>query len=288
MSSKQLMREVLEVLGPQEAKVPLIFDSPHSGTKYPTDFNFQLPKENLRFAEDTHVQEIFEHASEVGAQLLHALFPRSYIDPNRSIKDIDPEMLEGTWPFEVETSEKARIGIGLIWNHVRSKGAIYERKLSVDEVQYRIDHYWKPYHQSLQNQIESTYEKFGFLLHVNLHSMRNKSLSSDPDRGAERPDVVLGNQNNLTCSESLTKQVANLLENLGYEVAVNFPYSGQILISKYSDASINKNSIQIEINRRLYMNENTREKHSGFPLLKNNMKKFIDQLVELIEPMSRS
>ena len=86
------MREVLEVLGPQEAKVPLIFDSPHSGTKYPTDFNFQLPKENLRFAEDTHVQEIFEHASEVGAQLLHALFPRSYIDPNRSIKDIDPEM----------------------------------------------------------------------------------------------------------------------------------------------------------------------------------------------------
>ncbi len=277
-----MIPSVLEIQGPLIAAVPLVFDSPHSGTSYPPDFDCVLAKEQLRFAEDTHVQDLFGHAGEIGAPLLHALFPRSYIDPNRSEWDLDPEIIDGKWPSALSPSSKALLGIGLIWSEVRSKGSIYDRKLSVAEVQNRIENYWRPYHQALGAIIEATHEKFGFVLHVNLHSMRSRGIDTDPDGPFERPDFVVGDRNHTSCSVVLTEQIVGALKDLGYTVAVNFPYSGQVLISRFSAPAANKHSVQIEVNRSLYMDEQTREKHGGYQVLRNNMNCFIENLAGLV------
>ena len=85
------------VVEPRGPFVPLVLDSPHSGTEYPEDFRAAVPLEALRQAEDSFVDELYGGGPLVGATLVAARFPRSYIDPNRSLLDIDATLLEGRW-----------------------------------------------------------------------------------------------------------------------------------------------------------------------------------------------
>src|SRR5712691_6590922 len=91
-------------------EVPLVFDSPHSGTEYPADFAYTCPLDVLRTAEDTHVDDLYGAAPDQGATLLGALFPRSYLDANRNIADIDEALLDAKWPGAVSPGEKTRLG----------------------------------------------------------------------------------------------------------------------------------------------------------------------------------
>jgi N-formylglutamate amidohydrolase len=50
------------------------------------------------------------------------------------------------------------------------------------------------------------------------------------------------------------------------------------LVRVYSDPLQNKNSVQIEVNRKLYMNEETREKIDNFKILKQDLKKLINEI----------
>jgi N-formylglutamate amidohydrolase len=94
--------------------LPLVCDSPHSGTHYPADFRSALPLDLLRQAEDTYVDTLWSAAPEIGATLVAARFPRSYIDPNRALEDLDPDLLDGPWPTPLQPGEKSRLGYGLV------------------------------------------------------------------------------------------------------------------------------------------------------------------------------
>ena len=99
--------DVLRRRDPVVAPLPLVLDSPHSGSDYPADFKHLPPREVVRQAEDSYVDELYAMAPEVGATLVEALFPRSYIDPNRSLADIDPALLSAPWPGPLTPSRKA-------------------------------------------------------------------------------------------------------------------------------------------------------------------------------------
>ena len=129
----------------QEPALPLVCDSPHSGTVYPDDFRPVLPLSELRAAEDTHVEALWAAAPALGATLLEAHFPRSYLDLNRSLDDIDPLLLDGVWPTPLSPGEKTRLGSGLIWRSLRNQ-PVYDRLLPVQEVQQRIERCYRPYH----------------------------------------------------------------------------------------------------------------------------------------------
>src|SRR3954465_14092664 len=102
-------------------RTPLVFDSPHSGTRYPEDFRTTCPLDELRRAEDTHVEKLYAFAPQLGIAWIEALFPRSYLDANRSERDVDVSMLDGEWPEPVETDPtqlgKIRLGKGLLWKN---------------------------------------------------------------------------------------------------------------------------------------------------------------------------
>ena len=51
----------------------------------------------------------------------------------------------------------------------------------------------------------------------------------------------------------------------------NDPYKGMELVSAYSNPAQNKHSLQIEVNRGLYMDEKTRIKTDGFNALKEHL-----------------
>lgn len=107
---------VLTVYAPIGDEVPVVFDSPHSGAEYPQDFGCIVPMNLLRTTEDAFVDELYGEAPAKGASLLAALFPRAYIDPNRSLLDLDADLLADPWPHPLEPGQKTvRLGRGLVW-----------------------------------------------------------------------------------------------------------------------------------------------------------------------------
>src|SRR4051794_2560339 len=122
---------------PVAPEVPLVFDSPHSGTEYPADFNHACPLAALRGAEDLYVEDLFGAAPEHGATLLAALFPRSYIDVTRDLADLDPALLDTPWPAPLSPGEKTKLGIGLIRRFAKPGLPVYDRKLTVAEAEAR-------------------------------------------------------------------------------------------------------------------------------------------------------
>jgi N-formylglutamate deformylase len=160
---------------PEGEALPLVCDSPHSGTVYPADFGVAIPAARLRGGEDTHVDALWEAVPAAGGTLLAATFPRVYIDPNRMPDDIDPAQIDGTWPTALAPGPKTQLGYGLIWSRVDASTPIYDRRLSVAEVQARIDRYYRPYHAALAEAVEGAHQRFGALWHLNLHSMPNNA-----------------------------------------------------------------------------------------------------------------
>jgi N-formylglutamate amidohydrolase len=267
------------VLEPAGRPVPLVLDSPHSGVDYPEDFGAAVPRDLLRQAEDSFVDELFAAAPSLGATLISARFPRSYIDPNRSLLDIDPTLLDAAWPGPAIPSRKTELGVGLIWRVLDSGESIYARKLSVDEVKQRIVRYHQPYQRAVKDALDAAHEHFGAVWHINCHSMPALSgRVSEEGPGKRRADFVLGDRDGTTCAPEFTALVAQTLRDLGYEVKVNDPYKGVELVRAFSDPAVQRHSLQIEVNRRLYMDERTREKTAGFARLKRD----IDRLLEAL------
>ncbi|TCT07341.1 N-formylglutamate amidohydrolase [Paralcaligenes ureilyticus] len=263
--------------------IPLVCDSPHSGVIYPKDFGSCLPASILRSGEDTYVDELWRAIPAVGGSLLAANFPRSYIDPNRELTDIDVNMLAEPWATEVHPTEKTRLGHGLIWRLAR-KQAIYDRKLWVAEVENRIQTFHQPYHAALNQQIEAAYEKFGGVWHLNLHSMPADSyevLEIDSDHPLA--DFVLGDRDGVTCDPALVETIETFLIGRGYAVARNDPFKGVAVIARIGRPAENRHSLQIEVNRKLYMDEDTYEKSPGFGALQKSLTLLSEHLAKFVQ-----
>ncbi|MEO7742149.1 MAG: N-formylglutamate amidohydrolase [Usitatibacter sp.] len=273
------MNTSYDIKQPTGQEVPLVLDSPHSGVEYPADFRPGVAHELLRQSEDSFVDELYDGGPAHGATLISARFPRCYIDPNRSLLDIDTSLLEAAWPGPAIASRKTELGIGLIWRVLDSGQPIYERKLSVDEVKQRIVRYHQPYQRAVKDALDHVYEHFGTVFHLNLHSMPAMSgRISEEGPGKARADFVLGDRDGTTCEPEFTQLVAKVLRDMGYDVRINDPYKGVELVRAFSDPKAGRHSLQIEVNRRLYLDENTREKSPGFARLKADL----DRLVQAV------
>lgn len=268
---------------PQGEPLPLVCDSPHSGTQYPPDFRAAAPMTRCREGEDTHVEALWEAVPAVGGTLLAANFPRVYIDPNRMLDDLDPDLLEGAWPAPLAPSEKSRLGYGLVWRNIDAGTPIYDRKLTVAEVQHRISHYYAPYHAALGQAVEDSYRRFGAVWHLNLHSMPNnayerlKKVSAHP-----LADFVLGDRDGTTCDPDFVALVEGALRERGYTVARNDPYKGVQLIAQIGRPAERRHSLQIEIRRPLYMNEQTRERNDGFATVQRDMALVLGKIADYL------
>lgn len=263
---------VLSIIPASAPGIPMVFDSPHSGLAIPDNFERVVSDDMVLQASDTYVDDLFSFAPSIGAPLLSAQFPRSFLDLNRSLEDVDLDLVEGLWPHPVRDSASARRGMGLVWRYAWGDQPMYGRKLTVKELEHRIDTYWRPYHRELVRLLDSTHERFGKVYHVNCHSMPaiGHALSPDP-AGTIRKDMVIGDYDGASAEPEFVRMVSETLKSFGYSVSLNVPFRGAELVSAYSAPDKNRHSIQIEINRKLYMDETTRQKTSGYSELKEKL-----------------
>lgn len=263
---------------------PLVLDSPHSGTRYPDDFRHACDLAVLRRAEDTHVERLYDFAPGLGAAWIEALFPRSYLDANRALTELDVALLDGPWSGPVATDERAlgkvRLGKGLIWSTTDEGQPLYQRKLGVQEVQDRIARCWQPYHAAVAQAIDAAHARHGYSIHLNCHSMpavAGRYATEFP--GQAHADFVVGDRDGTTASQALSRRICAHLESLGYHVAYNHPYKGVELVRAYGKPSAQRHSIQLEINRKLYMDEATLALHAGFEPLRAHLRSLVEMLL---------
>ncbi len=267
----------------------LVMDSPHSGTQYPADFGFACQLPALRQAQDTHVERLFGFAPQLNAAWVEAYFPRSYLDANRSCEEIDPGLLDAPWPGPLTGGAKVRLGKGLVWRLTDDGLPIYDRLLSVAEVQRRIDRCWVPYHTALATAIDAAHQRHGHVLHINCHSMPSTAGATATEfPGEEHPDFVLGNRDDTSSSAALLECLRSSLAAHGYSVAKNHPYKGVELVRRYSKPAEGRHSIQLEVNRRLYMNEQTLEPHEGFDAIRQHLLEALAVLVQCAKEEANS
>ena len=269
---------------------PLVLDSPHSGVDYPADFRPACDLATLRRAEDTHVEKLYDFAPDLGIAWIEALFPRSYLDANRNLTELDVALLADAWPDALETDpqalSKVRLGKGLVWRCTDDGLDIYDRKLTAAEVRGRIERCWRPYHAAVADAIDRAHARHGYSIHLNCHSMPAVAGSHATEfPGLVHADFVVGDRDGTTAAPALAQHVCALLRGFGYEVAYNHPYKGVELVRRYSDPAAQRHSLQVEVNRKLYMDEATLAPHAGFARLRGHLRELLEQLLA-IDPRS--
>lgn len=285
MAARDLQCRMVTTEHPAAQALPLVCDSPHSGTHYPDDFRFAVDFADLRRCEDTHVEKLWAAVPRVGGTLIHAMFPRSYTDTNRTELDIDVNMIAGTWPGLAEPSKRCReLGNGLFFSKTTTLRSIYDRKLSVDELQHRIRHCWRPYRQALAQSLDEAVRRHGKCWHLNLHSMPSNAyerLGLPP--GKVLADVVLGDLHGMSCGAEFVAVVRQAFEQRGYRVAVNDPYAGMDLLAAHGSPANQRHSLQIELNRKLYLNEQTREPLPQFGQVQADITSLLADLARYVQ-----
>ena len=94
--------------------------------------------------------------------------------------------------------------------------------------------------------------------------------------GAPKPsDIVLGDLDGQSCGRDFLNELRDFWRSKGYRVTINDPFKGVELTSRYAQPTRGKNSVQIEINRGLYMDEETGEKSHNFNVIKKDCTEMI-------------
>lgn len=263
------------------AASPLVFDSPHSWREWPSDAPTTLVSDAvLATSWDAFVDQIWVGAARGRAPVLIARFHRAFIDANRARDDIDPALLAQAWPGQLNPTKKSLVGQGLIRREALPGVPMYDRKLRVEEVQQRIARYYDPYHAALRQLTDAAHARFGFVCHINCHSMKSVGNAMNADNGCKRPDIVVSDLSGRSCAPALTDYIASQLSAQGYRVQVNDPYQGAELIRSHGDPGHGRHSVQIEINRGIYMHEKNLSKTRGFDRLVAHMQVFSTRLLQ--------
>jgi N-formylglutamate amidohydrolase len=241
-----------DVYAPAGAAGPVVLDSPHSGAHYPRAFlaASALDPLTLRRSEDAFVDELFAPATTHGAPLLRARFPRAFLDLNREPFELDPQMFDGRLPDCANTRTlRVAAGLGVIPRVVGDAQPIYRAPLSVETALERIAALHRPYHARLAELLEDAQRRFGFAILLDCHSMP----STSPDVGG--CDIVLGDRYGASAARWVVETVEGALRASGLAVRRNKPYAGGYITEHYGAPARARHAVQIEINRRLYLDE---------------------------------
>jgi N-formylglutamate deformylase len=271
-----------EILEPAEWRGPVAFNSPHSGNIYPRTFlaATRLDLAVLRRSEDCFVDELLVGIVPRGNPVMRAHFPRCYVDVNREPYELDPRMFDGKLPpFANTRSMRVAGGLGTLARVVADAQEIYHHRLPVDEALRRIEWLYKPYHRALRKLITQIHRDFGTAVLVDCHSMPS---AAGPKDDRPRADVVIGDRYGTSCLPIIADTIDETLRGLGYTVSRNKPYAGGFITEHYGNPANGLHTVQLEINRALYMDERRLERTDSFAAVAQHLEVVSDRLNEMV------
>lgn len=271
-----------ELKQPRLCNTCVIFASPHSGRNYLPAFLDQsiLSEAEIRSSEDAFVDELFACAPECGAPLLAATLPRAYLDVNRAANELDPALIEGVNRI-VPTNPRVASGLGVVPRVVAGGRSIYRGKIPLVDARHRIETVWKPYHMQLQSMLDQNRTEFGQAILIDCHSMPHEAISRGTPADQSCAQVVLGDCFGASASGRIVDHVEAAFASAGFNVVRNAPFAGAHIARHYGRPSRRQHVVQVELDRALYMNEVTVERHAGFVELQSRLADVIREIAAL-------
>ena len=277
-----------EVTRPAEQRVPFVFNSPHSGRQYPASLleSSRLSSHALRRSEDVLVDELFSSVVEIGAPLLRANFPRCWLDVNREPYELDPLLFNERLPGHANSrSMRVAGGLGTIPRLVSENQPIYQKAPQLSDALWRIENVYRPYHDALRKLIARTAVRFGHCVLVDCHSM--PSRGGNKEQGM-RPDIIIGDRYGTSCHGDISQELVRGFTQLGYSATSNKPYAGGFITEHYGRPLKGLHTVQIEINRALYMDEQRIEPNANFDAFRMVLNGVIAQIADIGRPADRA
>ena len=268
-----LIEQPFRVERPAQQTCPFVFASPHSGRRYPPSFAAasRLTPLMLRRSEDAHVDELFSGVVGLGAPLIAAEFPRVYVDVNRAACELDAQMYDAALELDIEApSARVTAGLGVIPRVVRDGIEIYRGRLSPVEARERLEKLYRPYHAALARLVNETFARFGTAIVVDCHSMPS---------GPAVPAIVFGDCYGASVAPPLLRHAERAFETNGFSTARNAPYAGGYTTHLYARREAGIHSVQIEVNRALYLDEERIEKSARFEEIRERLTAALTRLV---------
>ena len=267
-----------KLLSPSTQSNCVLFNSPHSGSTYTEKFIrlTDLSLQTLRSSEDLFVDELFSPVVDFGSFMLFATFPRAFIDLNRDCEELDPLLINDVTAYK--DTLKVSAGLGVIPRVVADQTPIYKNRLSIDDANYRLQSYYFPYHAKLKTLIKNTRDSFKKVILLDCHSMPQSSINLSKKR--DPIDVVLGDCFGHSCQHEIIVELKCLLQEAGFRVSLNKPFSGGFITRNYASPPNNIHAVQIEILRSLYSDEKHQTKNSEFLSVQKRLVGAIEQFIK--------
>jgi len=260
---------------------PFIFAAPHSGRYYPPDFQARsaLATIDLQRSEDAFVDLLFQDVTTFGGTQLVATHARAYLDLNRATNELDATMFAPRLNTKnLNTSQRVKVGLGLIPRIIAEGVPIYKGLLPAREVEKRLTSVHTPYHHKLSQLLTARRKDFGLAYLIDCHSMPSENNHGRKTR-SQSVDIVLGDSWGSACTRDLTSLAEELFIAAGFRVRRNVPYSGGYSTVHYGNPAQNIHALQIEINRAIYMDEASQTRLPEFDPLRETIGNVCKQII---------
>ena len=239
------------VTEPTSEPTPVVVEVPHAGLELDPEAVATLaaPARSLGADADLYVDELYADAPDVGAALITARMSRYVCDLNRAESDVDALAVEGG------TARSSPHGF--VWRTTTEGRPALLGPVSQAEYQRRLALYHRPYHRRIEELLDERRRRHGFAIILCAHSMPSRGRDGHDDAGVERADIVPGTRGKTTAAAPVIALVERLAERAGLILRHDEPYKGGFTTANCGRPRDDVHAIQIELARRLYMDERT-------------------------------
>jgi N-formylglutamate amidohydrolase len=170
----------------------------------------------------------------------------------------------------------SNVGMEVLYEKT-SDGRPLRRKLSSEERRGLLDKWYFPHQRRLADAVDSTLERFGKALIIDIHSYPLVPLGYELSKEAHRPQVCIGTDEYHT-SPLLAQTAHNIFRDYGFETDLNTPFSGAIVPARHYRKDPSVSSIMIEIRRDTYMEEEGSKRGMNFFEMRGKLHRALEQL----------
>jgi N-formylglutamate deformylase len=232
---------------------------PHSGEMIPpgADWLQGLSEAVLMRDVDRYVDQLYLPVlTEKQVPNIIATCHRYVIDLNRKPDEYDHDSVEGA-VHPGGTHPK-----GLHWSVTTFAEKLITKPMSKEVHEFFVKTHYQPFHDSVVSMAKSFTTTP--IYHLDLHSMPSQGTALHNDPGAKRADVVISDFHGKSARKDFVEMVINSYRSAGFQVAYNWPYFGGGITQMYGRPEQGHHTVQVELNRMLYMDETTKQKNATF------------------------
>jgi N-formylglutamate deformylase len=240
-------------------KNKIILHVPHSSINIPITEGYVVENESLNKEiiklTDWYTDDLFYSDTDI---IIRAEFSRIFCDVERFTDDKQEIM--------------AQFGMGVLYE--KSDAGETLRKVT-PKLREKIlnDFYWKHHHKFTQA-VNEQLQLFGKAIIIDCHSYPSIPLIRDLNKNSNRPDFNIGTDAFHTPKHLIDLSV-EFFKNAGFTLGIDWPYKGSIVPLAHFNKNKNVQTIMLEINRALYLQEPTNKKSEKYLEIKKVTSEFI-------------